>query len=125
MTDMEESPTEMPYSASQISNRSRTHVGPPVDSAPRATSAVDFAKVFNTAMVKSRVPETPDFFAELFSLMETPEFKALTAAAQTLSEQESISPQEASERMIRVFRKMDQIWSSYLCQEGRERVLNS
>ena len=76
-------------------------------------------------MVKSRVPETPDFFAELFSLMETPEFKALTAAAQTLSEQESISPQEASERMIRVFRKMDQIWSSYLCQEGRERVLNS
>ncbi|HAR42097.1 MAG TPA: hypothetical protein DCS07_05620 [Bdellovibrionales bacterium] len=107
----------MPNSATQISNRSRSHVGSPV--------AVDFTKIFNTALVTSRPTEAPDFFAELFTLMESPECKAMIASAQRLSEEEGISAQEASERIIRVFRKMDKIWTSYLTQEGRDRVLNS
>lgn len=85
----------------------------------------DLARIFNTAMVSSRNNEAADYFAELFTLVETSAFQSILVAVKDLASREGIPENEASEKIIKTFRKMDQIWKSYMYQEGKQFILKS
>lgn len=78
-------------------------------------------QVFNTALVHSRV-DTSDDPKELFKLMERPAFAAILACLQDYAKAQGLSEIDSAKEIIRTFRKIDQIWTSYLIQEGTERL---
>ena len=78
-----------------------------------------------TALVSTRAAESKSASSELLSLIESPAFKAILVAARQLAAEQGISEREATERVIQVFRKVDQIWCGYLYQEGVSSVLKN
>ena len=89
----------------------------------KQTANTDLVRVFNTAMVNSRHSAAPDFYAELFALVETPALQAILESVRQLAVSQELTEAEAAEQIIQTFRKMDQIWSSYLYQEGKDFIL--
>lgn len=79
------------------------------------------SQVFNTALVHSRVDQSDDP-KELFKLMERPAFAAILNCLQSYAREQGISEIDSAKEIIRTFRKIDQIWTSYLIQEGTERM---
>lgn len=78
---------------------------------------------FNTAMVSTRAPAQENCLAtELAALTETPACRAIFSAARALAQSQNISELEASEQIIRTFRKMDELWGKYVQQEGMARL---
>ncbi len=95
------------------------------ESAPdisQTASIDDLVKVFNTALVSTQNKEPRDVSLELHSLLESPAFRAILNSVRHLSRSQGISEREGAESVIRAFRKMDQIWSDYIFQEGLDRV---
>lgn len=86
------------------------------------TPSNELARVFNTALVATRTEAVRDFSAELYSLVESPAFQAILLAVRQLAKQQGTSEQEASEQIIKTFRKMDRTWSDYLFHEGVDRL---
>jgi hypothetical protein len=82
----------------------------------------EMARIFNTAVVSTRSQETQDVSGELYALMETPAFQAILAAARQLAARQGITDLQAAEQVILAFRKLDQVWSSYVFQEGVARL---
>lgn len=89
---------------------------------PPSTHVDDLVRLFNTALVSSRVDGVRDFSAELAQLVESPAFRCILASARQLSKMQSISEREAAEQIIRAFRKAERIWDDYLFQEGLDRL---
>jgi len=89
-----------------------------------ATAHEELVRAFNTSLVSTRKHETRDFPAEIYTLVNSPAFKAILAAIQELAQKEGISDREASDRVIETFRKMDGLWSDYLFWEGVDRLRN-
>lgn len=97
--------------------------GPPSNLRPGAGTTVDdLARVFNTAIVATQAPENRNKAAELHQLMESPAFRAILAATRQLARSEGMTERQAAEQVIRTFRKVDQIWSDYVYQEGVDRL---
>lgn len=93
------------------------------DVSTQTPSAVDdLARIFNTALVATRVETIRDYSAELYSLIETPAFRAILMAIRQLARTNGITEREAAETMIQTFRKMDKIWGEYIFQEGVDRL---
>ncbi len=107
-------------SHSQQYSSASTHATLPVD---------DLAKVFNTALVghhaEKNTQEGRDFSVELQKVMETAEFRAILAAIRQFAKLQGTSEKEAAQRILQTFFKMNDIWSSYLTQEGLERLKSS
>ncbi len=82
----------------------------------------DLARVFNTALVTTRVQKGRNHSAELFQLMETPAFQMILHASRSLARAQGISERAASELLIDTFRKVDQLWAEYVFQEGVEKL---
>jgi hypothetical protein len=80
------------------------------------------ARIFNTAVVSTRTQEMKDVSGELYALMDTPAFGSILAAARQLAAQQGLSDLQAAEQLIQTFRKLDQIWSGYVYQEGVARL---
>jgi hypothetical protein len=90
---------------------------------PQASSPVDdLSRIFNTALVGTRTEGVRDLSAELFSLVESPAFRAILSAVRQTARTEGISEREAAEEVIRTFRKVDRIWETYILQEGVDRL---
>jgi hypothetical protein len=86
-------------------------------------SLEDVGVIFNTAFVRSRAPAANrDLAAELAELSRNPAYQAIMAAAQQLAKAQDISELEAAEQIIATFKKMDEVWGAYLCQEGLARI---
>lgn len=94
----------------------------PDTSTTTPSSVDDIARVFNTALIATSASEGVKLSAELHSLMESPAFRAILGAVRQLSRMENITEREASEQLIRAFRKADKLWSGYVHQEGIDRL---
>lgn len=95
------------------------------DQADSAASGVDeIARIFNTAVVATRVEASRDFSAELYTLIESPAFRAILSSIRQLARSQGVSEREAAEAMIQTFRKVDRVWSDYIFQEGIDRLKN-
>ncbi len=82
----------------------------------------ELARLFNTVVVATQSSEPRDFPAELVSLMESAPFRAILNAVRQHARLHSIPERDASEEIIRTFRKLDELWKSYLIQEGTDRL---
>jgi hypothetical protein len=98
----------------------------PEGSPHKFTGALEEMSVtLNTAFVRSLLPPAErNLAAELDMISKTPAYKAITSATQQLAQSQNISELEAAEQLICTFRKMDELWQSYLLQEGMARVTN-
>jgi len=111
---MQESYLNMTYTSSQT-NSSSPPISPSID---------DLARIFNTALVATRVSAPRDFSAELYALIESPAFRTILNAIRQLARLQGISDREAAESLIQTFRKVDRIWGDYIFQEGIDRLKN-
>lgn len=84
----------------------------------------EISRIFNSALVATQVRENQSPALELQQLMGSPAFHAIMNAVRQVARTEGISERQAAEQIIRTFRKMDQIWSDYVYQEGVDRLRN-
>jgi len=82
----------------------------------------DLARVFNTAVIASRVEAKKDHSFALYEMIETPAFRAILTAVRQHARLQGISDRQAAEQIILTFRKMDQIWDDYIYREGIDRI---
>jgi hypothetical protein len=82
----------------------------------------DLARIFNTALVATKSQQNRDFQSELYQLMESPAFRAILTAIRQHARMQGLSEKHAAEQVIRTFRKLDELWSSYVFQEGVDRL---
>ncbi len=82
----------------------------------------DLVRIFNTALVSSRVESQKSFSEEVFALMDSPAFRSILHAIRQMSKAEGISEAHAAEKIITTFRKLDRLWDSYLLNEGVSKV---
>jgi hypothetical protein len=92
---------------------------------PSAPTQDELTRVFNTALVASKVDGVRDYSAELVAVMESPGFRAILTAVRTLCASEGLTERKAAETIIQTFRKVDRIWGDYLVQEGIDRLKSS
>ena len=85
-------------------------------------SVDELTRIFNTAVIGTRVEATRDFSAELYSVIETPAFKTILNSIRQHARLNGSSDKSAAEEIIQTFRKIDQIWSEYLVREGLDRL---
>lgn len=106
-------------------NSSASHLGS-VSHGSRAAgpSTEELTRIFNSALVASRVADSRNPASELQELMESTAFSAIMNAVRQVAGAEGISEKQAAEQIICTFRKMDQIWAEYVFQEGVDRLRN-
>ena len=78
----------------------------------------ELVRAFNTAMIASQSTTGRDISAEIYLLMESPAFRAILNAVRQHARLQGITERQASEQVIATFRKMDDLWSAYVHQEG-------
>jgi len=92
---------------------------------PASTREDDLHLILNTAFVRARAG-TPagsrNLAGELAQASNSPAVSALFSAIRQLAKTQKISELDAAEELIRTFRKLDDIWSAYLHQEGLARI---
>ena len=79
-------------------------------------------KIFNTAILATRAPTSVTESEELSRLMGGRGFQAILSAVRQLAASERLSEAEASEEVIRTFRRLDELWGSYIFREGITKV---
>ena len=82
-------------------------------------------KIFNTALVATRVQNEKNTVDEIYSLMESEEFLSILSAIKDLSINQGITPRRASEKIIQTFRKLDKLWKDQLVQQGVDSLCHS
>ncbi len=108
-------PTFQNVNGAQPSNPST--LGGSQSSAQKA--AIDeLTRIFNTALVSTRAKNLRDSSAELYALLQAPAFRVILGSIRQLSAQQGISELEAAEKVIETFRRIDEIWSDCIFQEG-------
>lgn len=90
-----------------------------------AAGTDELTRIFNTAVVATKVEGVRDYSAELCAVMESPGFRAVLTAVRTLAAAEGLSERRAAETILQTFRRVDRIWGDYLIQEGIDRLKNS
>lgn len=116
-------PTQSPYrdTTDQSYSNSNSYSEPDRGSFNSA-NVDDLARILNTALVATKSQEGRDFPAELYKVMESPAFRAILSAIRQHARSQGLSEKHAAEQIVRTFRKLDELWSSYVFQEGVERV---
>lgn len=79
-------------------------------------------KVVNTAFIETAARAVTDHGTELYQLVQTPGFKAITDAVRILARSQGLSEKDAAETLIDTFRKVDQIWKDFVYSEGIKRL---
>ncbi len=92
--------------------------GAGASAAPSAPQSDDLVRVFNTALVTSRLDGSKAYVREMTDLVETPAFRAILNAVRQLARLQGISERAAAEQVIQTFRKVDALWAEYLVHEG-------
>jgi len=92
------------------------------EQAQPAMAVDDLARIFNTALVATKTQPNRDFQGELYQIMESPAFRAILTAIRQHARLQGLSEKHAAEQIIRAFRKVDELWNSYVFQEGVDRL---
>jgi hypothetical protein len=82
----------------------------------------DISLTFNTALIRTRSSPNRCLATELSQIAGSPACSAIFKATQQLAQSQDISELDAAEQVIRAFRRLDEIWGSYLNQEGLARL---
>ena len=83
----------------------------------------EWISAFNTSLLTTRANHLKDRSGDLAELMQTPEFASLIAGAKHLAETQGISKEQATERMIEVFRKIDFAWKQIVMKRGMQSMI--
>jgi len=78
-------------------------------------------KLFNTAIVSTKIPELPefkDYSSKLSELLGSDAFQAILDSIELYAERNGISEEDAAEKVIKTFRAIDKVWDDYIFQEG-------
>ena len=82
----------------------------------------DLTRIFNTAIISSKVETHRDLASEIQQLTQRAPFKAILSAVNQLAAIQGISERQAAESIIETFRKMDELWGEYIFREGFEKI---
>jgi hypothetical protein len=113
---------ETPISMSHSTSAPAVNLGS--NQTQSTTQVDDLVRVFNTALVASRVEAVRDFSTELYALVESQAFRTILNAVRQHARLQGISERQAAEQVIQTFRKVDRLWSDYVFQEGVDRLRN-
>ena len=83
----------------------------------------EWISAYNTSVLTTLAPQTQDRSLELSKLMQSPEFASLLVAAQHLADAQGLTKEEATDRLICTFRKMDQIWNQIVIERGLKAII--
>jgi hypothetical protein len=114
------SATEPKTSMSQSRDFSREQA-PSTPSASELSS--DWTSAFNTSLLTTRASHVKDRSQELSDLMASPEFASLLVGAKHLAETQGLSKEEATERLIEAFRKIDFAWKQIVVKRGLQAII--
>ena len=89
---------------------------------PASLDVEHWTQVFNTALITTRVESTRSSGSELYSLLQTPAFNAILSSIRELASAKGASELEAAKEIISLFRRLDEVWTDLLMQEGFERL---
>jgi len=84
----------------------------------------EWISAFNTSILTTRASEAKDRSSEFSALMQTPEFASLLIAAQHLADTLGLSKEEATERLIETFRKLDTAWTEMVMKRGIQAMID-
>lgn len=79
-------------------------------------------KLFNTAVIATKIPKSEQGSARLNSVLGSGQFQAILKAVQIYSKENNVSEELACEEIIRTFRTIDEIWNDYIFQAGLSRL---
>jgi hypothetical protein len=96
-----------------------------INSDSAVMSAAELTRLLNAAILSTRADRKKDFASELYQLVETPAFEAILGAIRTLAHTSGMSERQAAESIVQTFRKIDQVWTDYVFQEGVDRLRDS
>jgi hypothetical protein len=91
---------------------------------PANEDAREWISAFNTSILTTRANELKERPQELSALMQTPEFTSLIIGAQHLADSLGITKEEATERLIETFRKMDTAWNQLVLKRGIQAMID-
>ena len=92
-------------------------------SAETATTTSSWISAFNTSLLTTRAHSQKEHSSELGELMQTPEFASLLVGAQHLAATQGLSKEEATERLIEVFRRLDFSWKQIILKRGLQAMI--
>lgn len=84
----------------------------------------EWMSALNTSILTTRANLVKDHSSELSGIMQSPEFTSLIFAAQYLAESLGLSKEEATERLIDTFRKLDTIWGDMVIKRGIQAMID-
>ncbi|MBS1959337.1 MAG: hypothetical protein JST80_07700 [Bdellovibrionales bacterium] len=112
---------------SNSNNRNDNQNGNPNSPKPGAGYDAGFneswVSAFNTSLLTTRANHIKDRSNELGELMQSAEFKSLLIAAQHLAHTQGYSKEEATERLIEIFRKIDFSWKQLVMNRGMKSLI--
>ncbi len=83
----------------------------------------EWISAFNTSLLTTRAAQLKDRSQDLTELMQSSEFKCLVIGAKHLAEIEGLSKEQATERMIEVFRRIDFAWKQIVMKRGMQAMI--
>ena len=90
--------------------------------AKTSTSCDRLARVLNTAVIASKLPQSSNINARLSQLMASPAFSAIAHAVQSHATASGLPEQQAAQEVLTAFRELDSVWDDYIFQEGLDRL---
>lgn len=93
------------------------------NSSDATETSPDWISAFNTSLLTTRANQSKDRSLELSELMQTPEFASLLVGAQHLASSQGLSKEEATERLIEVFRRIDFAWKQIVIKRGLQSII--
>ena len=92
-------------------------------SAPQETTR-DWIGAFNTSLLTTRASNLNEKSADLSELMQSPEFASLLVGARHLADTQGLNREEATERLIETFRKIDAAWKEIVMKRGLQSIID-
>ena len=116
---------QLQYTSAHEPVRSTTgsHQTPLKNEQPSAEVTHAWISAFNTSLLTTRANHVKNRAEELNDLMQTPEFASLLVGAQHLAETQGLSKEEATERLIDAFRKIDRAWKQVVMNRGLQSLI--
>jgi hypothetical protein len=84
----------------------------------------DWISAFNTSVLTTLSSNAKDRSLVLYKLMQSPEFASLLVGAQHLADAQNLSMEDATDRLIRAFREIDQIWQKIVIERGLKALID-
>ncbi len=107
----------------------RLHESSTMEKDHRSSSGIsddtrEWISALNTSILTTKTSSLKDRSSELSAIMQTPEFTSLLFAAQYLGDSLGLTKEEATERLIDTFRKLDSIWGDMVLKRGIQAMID-